>query len=161
MIYPDLFLKVIRVVLKNEGGYSNNPNDTGSETNYGISHRAYPTLDIKNLTIAQAIDIYYNDYWLPMNLEGIIEDDLILQLFDAGVNMGIRTAIKLLQRLIGVGDDGHIGEVTRKAIREFNGNIVDEFIKRRKLFYITLAQNKPDQHIFLKGWIRRIEQTKF
>lgn len=161
MTYSDIFLKCIPVILKNEGGYVDNRTDTGGETNYGISHHAYPTLDIKNLTIGQAIEIYYNDYWLPMNVEGIKEDELILHLFDSSVNMGVRTAIKLLQRLIGVIDDGYIGDITLKAITEFEGDIVTSFIKRRKLFYITLVQNRPEQRIFLKGWINRVSKTHF
>ena len=44
-----------------EGGYVNNPNDKGGETKYGISKRAYPNLDIKNLTLKKAEEIYYND----------------------------------------------------------------------------------------------------
>jgi lysozyme family protein len=159
--YPDIFLKVIKIVLKNEGGYSNSRTDKGGETNYGISSRAYPAIDIKNLTIGGAIEIYYNDYWRPMNLGGIMDDDLILQVFDMGVNSGIRIAIKLLQRLVGVPDDGFVGNETLGAIKEFNGNILDEFIKRRKLFYVTLVQNHPEQRPNLKGWLNRISNTHF
>jgi lysozyme family protein len=161
MAYPEIFLKIIKVILKNEGGYSDVTTDKGGETHYGISHRAYPTLDIKNLTIGQAIDIYYNDYWLPMNLEGIREDELILQVFDFGVNVGPRTAIKTLQRLIGVTDDGHIGVITLKAINDFNGDVITEFKKRRKLFYVTLVQKDESQRPNLRGWIRRVDKTKF
>ena len=50
-------------VLREEGGYTNNPNDPGGETNYGICKRNYPNLDIKGLTRAQAIAIYRRDYW--------------------------------------------------------------------------------------------------
>jgi lysozyme family protein len=161
MNYPEIFLKIIKIILKNEGGYSDVASDNGGETRYGISHRAYPTLDIKNLTIGQAIDIYYNDYWLPMNLEGIREDELILQLFDFGVNVGPRTAIKTLQRLVGVSDDGHIGNITLKAINEFNGDIIEEFKRRRKLFYVTLVQKDESQRVNLRGWLNRISNTKF
>ena len=42
----------IPIVLENEGGYINDPNDPGGETKYGISKRSYPALDIKNLTVA-------------------------------------------------------------------------------------------------------------
>ena len=58
------FDDAIGIVLKHEGGYVNDKNDPGGETRYGISKRAYPDLDIKNLTISQATEIYKKDYWV-------------------------------------------------------------------------------------------------
>ena len=159
--YLNLFQKCIEVVLRNEGGYVWHSSDPGGETNMGIAKKFYPNLDIKNLTKEQAIDIYYNDYWIPSRVEKLTNDDLILQVFDHGVNAGVKTSVKLLQRLIGETDDGIIGGKTVKAVQEYNGDVVDEFIKRRKLFYITLVQNKPELRIFMKGWLKRIEQTHF
>jgi lysozyme family protein len=161
MNYPELFSKCIVVILKNEGGYVNNPKDPGGETQYGIAKRFHPNIDIKNLTIGGAMAIYYTEYWLPMNLEGINNDELVLHVFDHGVNAGVVTAIKILQRLVGVGDDGVIGDETRRAIREYNGDITTDFIKRRKLFYVTLVQKKPSMRGSLRGWLNRIEHTKF
>lgn len=60
----ELFREQIEFTLFWEGGYVNDPNDPGMETNYGISKRSYPDLDILNLTKEQAIAIYYEDYWL-------------------------------------------------------------------------------------------------
>jgi lysozyme family protein len=118
-------------------------------------------LDIKNLTKEAAIDIYYKDFWLPMNLTKILENELVLQVFDMGVTSGIRTSIRILQRLVGVTDDGFIGNITLRAIREYNGDVVADFIKRRKLFYIVLVQKHPEKRRFLKGWLNRIDNTKF
>src|SRR6266700_2325053 len=61
--YSPEFIIAVKVVLVDEGGYSNDPDDPGGETNYGIDKRSHPDVDIKNLTEAQAIDIYYTDYW--------------------------------------------------------------------------------------------------
>ena len=63
------FLRAVKEVLKIEGGYVNNPNDRGGETKYGISKRAYPNVDIKNLTLDKAKQIYYNDYWYNIKLD--------------------------------------------------------------------------------------------
>jgi lysozyme family protein len=161
MAYPELFLKCINVILKSEGGYSNVTTDSGGETKFGISHKSYPLVDIKNLTIGEAIDIYYNDYWQLMNIGSIQEDELVLNLLDMGINSGIRVAIKILQRLVGVPDDGYIGNITLRAIREFSGDIVEEYKKRRKLFYVTLVQNKPEQRPNIKGWLNRVDNTYF
>ncbi len=161
MVYYDLFLKCIKVVLKNEGGYVNNPKDPGGETNYGIAKKFYPNLDIKNLTKEQAIDIYYKDYWLPMNLEGILNNELILQVFDFGVNAGRKVSIRMLQRIVKTEDDGIIGPKTIKAINESELPLLDIFKKRRKIFYMNLAARKPELEIFLNGWLRRIDKTEF
>ena len=90
------FNEIIEQVLEHEGGYVNDPKDLGGETKYGITKRFYPDIDIKNLTIEQAKDIYKKDYWdrnkvesLPQNLWHIY--------FDMCVNMGKRTAVKVLQ----------------------------------------------------------------
>ena len=163
MTYPELFTKCIAIILnpQHEGGYANNPKDPGGETNYGISKRSFPHLDIKNLTIGRAIAIYYTNYWIPMKLTGIDNDELVLHVFDHGVNAGTKTAIQMLQRLVGVEDDGDIGNETLRAIREYNGDVTTDYIKRRKLFYITLVQKRPASRIFLKGWLLRVNSTKF
>lgn len=165
-MYSTLFSKCIPIILRNEGGYVNNPSDPGGETKYGIARLFYPGLDIKSLTKDQAIEIYYNDYWKPMNLEGIKDENLVLQVFDHGVNTrtkahGFDVAIKMLQRIVNVVDDGKIGRNTLKAINESNISVYDMFVKRRKIFYMNLAAKKPKLEIFLDGWLRRIEKTKF
>ena len=42
--------EIIEQVLHHEGGYVNDPTDLGGETNFGITKRFYPDVDIKNLT---------------------------------------------------------------------------------------------------------------
>lgn len=60
------FNQAVQLVLRHEGGYTSGlPNDPGGETNFGISRRAYPQLDIKNLTVDGAVEIYQKDYWRP------------------------------------------------------------------------------------------------
>ena len=58
------FDEIIEKVLEHEGKYSNDSDDLGGETNFGITKRFYPDIDIKNLTKEEAIDIYYKDYCL-------------------------------------------------------------------------------------------------
>jgi lysozyme family protein len=160
-MYPEIFNKCVSVILRNEGGYVNHPLDPGGETNMGITKRNYPLEDIKNLTKEKAISLYYRDYWIPMNLELLNDEDLILQVFDMGVNAGPKTAIKLLQRIVGTKDDGALGPITVGAVANYQGDIEEAYIKKRKLFYIAIAQSKPDQQVFLKGWINRVEKTRF
>jgi lysozyme family protein len=159
--YPEIFLACIEIVLKNEGGYVNHPSDPGGETNMGIAKRFYPNEDIKNMTKERAIELYYRDYWLPMNLLKLKNRDLILQVFDFGVNAGIRRSIRFLQRLVQVTDDGIIGPVTINAINSQGPEIVEKFKNRRRIYYMNLAAQKPKLEVFLRGWLRRIDNTKF
>lgn len=165
--YPEIFLKCIDIVLKNEGGYINHPSDPGGETNmgserkFGIAKRFYPHEDIKNITKERAIEIYYKDYWLPMNLSKIINEDLVLQVFDFGVNAGIRRSIKMLQKLVEVEADGIIGKTTTEVVNKQNKDIVERFKNRRRIYYMNLAAQKPKLEVFLVGWLRRVDKTKF
>lgn len=170
MDFPELFLKCLKVVLRNEGGFSNHPSDPGKATMRGITQVVYDAYRIKQGQPLQGVglisddevnDIYFHEYWVPMELGTITNDDLVLNVYDMGVNSGIRMAIKILQRLVGEIDDGFMGDKTLRGVREFNGDIAEEYKKRRKLFYITLAQSKPALQVFLKGWIARVDKCKF
>lgn len=102
-------------LMGNEGGYVNNPQDPGGETNWGICKRSYPDVDIANLTRDQAKSIYMRDFWLRGNMDGF-NPAIAFQVFDIAVNSGIETAIRMIQRAVGVADDGNIGPVTMAAI---------------------------------------------
>ena len=156
-----MFDKVIEVVLKNEGGYVDHTEDPGGETNFGITKANYPMLDIKNLTKEHAKRIYYRDYWLPMNLEGIKNEELVLHLFDFGVNAGIRTAIKKIQRIVKAEPDGIIGGQTRGKINDFTGDIVRLYKEAWRNYYYAIVRKWPDLKVFLQGWLNRIEKCKY
>ena len=94
------FYRCIDFILAEEGGYANHPADPGGETKYGISKRAYPHLNIATLTLEDATELYERDYWQPIHGEAF-PDGLALLLFDAAVNQGPNTAIRLLQQALG------------------------------------------------------------
>ena len=89
------FETALKFVLKWEGGYSNDPNDPGGETKYGISKRSYPELDISKLTLKQAKEIYYQNYWLKIGCDELPYPFNIV-VFDTAVNMGRRRAMEFL-----------------------------------------------------------------
>ena len=62
--YSAEFLAAVERVLAEEGGYSSNAADPGGATNFGISARAHPGLDIAALTRDAAIEIYWREWWL-------------------------------------------------------------------------------------------------
>ena len=152
-----MFDKLIESVLSHEGGYSNDKVDPGGETNFGISKRQYPDIDIKNLTVERAKEIYYQDYWLkgkcdklPINLQAIY--------FDMCVNFGLRGACRVLQQAVNgkkpnkLVEDGRIGPNT---IRHSKGLEADRLRAYRVLKFakIVLKTKKMEKYWF--GWYRR------
>lgn len=140
------------LVIGHEGGYVNNPRDPNNKTKYGISKREYPKLSIKNLTLADAKQIYRNDYWDRLQLERL-PDAIRFDLFDAAVNSGLTTAAKLLQRAVKVADDGVIGSVTISAANAMNPEKLDKRLSGYRLLYLTDIKTWP---VFGKGWVRRV-----
>lgn len=111
--------KSIEFVLKMEGGSSpeNVPDDSGGWTKFGISQKAYPMLDIKNLTLDEARAIYMKDYWVPCGGDDL-PWPLSISTFDCAVNMGVKTSIRMLQMALEVDVDGIIGEKTITAAKQ-------------------------------------------
>lgn len=81
------FPQAFTIVIGEEGGYTNDPQDPGGETKFGISKRAYPNLDVAQLTLPEAQAIYRRDYWDKLNLD-VLSWEMGLILFDAAVNQG-------------------------------------------------------------------------
>lgn len=148
----DLFNKMIDRVLASEGGYVNHPNDPGGETQWGISKRSYPELDIKSLTREDAKAIYRRDFWDRAHCDELHED-VSFQVLDFAVNSGCETAIRYMQRAAGVADDGHFGEITLSAIREIPPPVFVLIFLALRLKFMTTLNNWPT---FAKGWSRRI-----
>ena len=86
-------------VLRHEGGYVNHPNDPGGETQFGISKRAYPHLEIKSLNRAAAIAIYKHDYWDRMKCDEL-PPLMRLIVFDCAVNQGPGAAATMLEQAL-------------------------------------------------------------
>lgn len=154
--YPDEFLEIIPHVLKLEGGYSNLSADPGGETNYGISKRAFPHLDIKNLTEAEAIEIYYTHYWLPTRPH-LIPPHLRFVVFDCAVNNGVRPAIRLLQELAGVHRDGVMGKITAAKAEKVTA---EAYLAARKRLYERIIARRPASRVFMGWWLVRLRTLK-
>ena len=155
------FEAAIPLVLQHEGGYVNDPTDPGGETNYGISKRSYPDIDITNLTQEQAKEIYERDFW-DKTWNDIMSQDMATTLLDASVNMGRTAAVKLLQQSVNhvygkalLEVDGVFGTHTLNAVNAASEEVLREFRASRTIFYVDLAWEKPTMKKFLAGWIRR------
>ena len=151
------FEEIIDRVIESEGGYVNDPDDPGGETKYGISKRAYPEIVIKDLTIKQAKQIYYEDYWTPSKADQL-SDQLKEIYFDMVVNFGKRGAAKVLQQACNgknkykIKVDGIVGAATISASK----NVEPERLRAyRVLKFANIVINKPSREKFWYGWFRR------
>lgn len=145
------FHRCIDLILAEEGGYVNHPNDPGGETKYGISQRAYPQLDIRHLTRARAVSLYQSDYWQPIRGDQF-PDPLALLLLDCAIQQGPVTAIQLLQEALGIPMDGIPGPITVAHAQRALPELLGEFCALRAWRYEI---NKNEDR-FGKGWFRRL-----
>lgn len=148
----DAFKRAVTEVLRHEGGYVNDPADRGGETNFGISKRSYPALDIKALTRDDAVALYHRDYWAPLKCDEM-PYAVALALFDCAVNQGAGIAPKLLQRAAGVKTDGVIGRETLRAVSGADpDDLLVKFLTQRALRYTTA----PTLAAHGKAWFARL-----
>lgn len=145
----------VGMVLQNEGGYVNHPADPGGETKYGITKRQYPDLDIANLTIEQAKEIYKRDYWNAISGDRLPQRVAAL-VFDSAVNQGPKRAIRFMQTALGVEADGIIGPRTLNAASMVDvAGFAAKLGAERALHYASLSTFDT----FGKGWMRRLFDT--
>lgn len=149
------FEDALAFVFKWEGGESNDQDDAGGHTKYGISQKAYPHLNISALTRDQAAEIYRTDYWDRIKAEQL-PPILRLAAFDAAVNTGIKRSAKLLQSALKVRQDGAIGPVTLQAAQNAEQTALINMLARRAMFYVGLVAKKPKYSKYLFGWFRRL-----
>lgn len=145
------FCQSFNFVIGVEGGYVMDPNDRGGETKWGISRRAYPELDIKNLTIEDAKGIYMEGYWIPCQCASM-SYEAALSLFDCAINMGCSQSIKIAQELLSITQDGIMGNQTLESIKNYFGNFLLDFNTLRILKYSKFKNFE----IYGKGWIKRV-----
>jgi len=170
------FNRFMPTILRNEGGYVNDPDDPGGATKYGVSLRTLKKIgdldfdvdgdgdidvdDIKLLSPEKAEEFYYEYFYQPIHIDGLKCDSLALQVFDMAINAGKVTAVKLLQRVVGAKVDGVIGPRTIAAANTFTDDIGEVFCSNRKQWYRDLVTRKPVFSKFLTGWLRRCDHTK-
>ena len=131
---------IVERTLRHEGGYVDDPDDAGGETNWGISKRQYPDVDIKSLTREDAIAIYKRDYYDPLTLPTIWPIQVRWKLFDIAVNQGLSLAQKF-----------------REEIKEQPS--IYRLVELQMRRYVEVTVNKPSNLKFLKGWTSRAFDT--
>jgi lysozyme family protein len=176
-----MFEKIIKLVLKSEGGYTNHPSDPGGITNRGITLKflkgtndlALGDLDkdgdidehdIRILTEDQAVAIYKRHVWDANGVDKF-EDCPKLQyvLFDTIVNSGPSRGYKILQEAIGgLTVDGAFGPKSFQAYNNISDKdaLVERYLEKRKEFYNIIIANKPQLEAFRRGWYNRLNDIR-
>lgn len=163
---------ILANVLKAEGGYTNNPNDAGGPTNWGVTEATArangysgPMRDLPRDT---ALEIYRRRYVEAPGFDriAVLSPAIAAELVDTGVNMGPKTAATFLQRALNalgahLAVDGDAGMATREALKAFldKRGAQGEIVMLRALNalqgerYISLSETRPANKAFTYGWL--------
>ena len=162
----DRFKKFLDYIFEVEGGYTNDENDRGGKTTWGITEEEARefgyTGDMRNLTKDFAKNIYLKKYYLGNKLDKIIDDRVALSIFDWAVNSGGRGIKKsqIVANKFGANlvIDGIIGNKTLEAINAIDPKMfLKEYHEMQRAFYKNLAAKNSTQEDFLKGWLNRVK----
>lgn len=164
------YQQAFKLLIGHEGTYSSVPADPGNwtggrphqgtlkGTKYGISAASYPNLDIRNLTLSDARDIYMRDFWVRSGCHDY-SPRVSFIVFDSAVNNGVSRAVRWLQQTVGATQDGTYGPQTRgavqRAIARNENHVIVEFHAHR-LRFMSELQTWPT---FRGGWSRRLVQV--
>lgn len=159
----------VQLVLQNEGGLSQDPDDSGGTTNFGISFRFLKSInvdaiedDIIHMTQQQAIDIYKKYFWDIGHFDKIINQKVCSYIFDCAVNMGAAPTWKITQRaswaIMGYMhplDDSLCGNETLDIINQCGSLLLAPLRAERANHYRGIADKNPNDIKFLNDWLKR------
>jgi len=168
----DAFSACLAIVLKQEGGYADNPLDPGGATKYGITRAtlaewrkvsppsSLPKAEVAALGSEEAAAIYRALYWDRCNA-GALPPGLDLALFDYAVNSGPDRAVRALQTQVGAQPDGIVGPLTLDAIKAKIAiagvaGLIVALCDGRLSFLQRLAISAT----FGTGWARRVDEIR-
>ncbi len=141
--------------------------DKGGPTKYGITHRtlaAYrgkksvTSAEVRAMSRQEAVEIYRRSYWTQSGGD-LLPPGLDYAAFDFGVNSGPARAVKALQKLLGVREDGVVGERTVNAAHRFPGGMVAlirAYCEERMRYLRTLSSRKTGFPVKGRGWTIRV-----
>lgn len=151
-------------VLAHEGGWSDDPADPGGATNYGVTlavaqrHGVPDKEALRTITMDQVAAIYKQDYWV---WTGVDDQRVATKLFDLGVNMGVRSAVRLLQdglNTLGafLDVDGRLGPQTLMSVNAVAPDkLLEVLCQEAAQHYRAIAERRPESKKFLTGWLKR------
>lgn len=147
-----VFEWAMKFIMEWEGGFVDDDEDPGGETNFGISQYYHPDVDVETLTRHEAIDIYRERYWKRYMCDEL-NPALALALFDTVVNQPADWGIRSFQNAVSTTVDGIMGPKTVGAANKNRSDYVLQKIMLARLNrYITRDHFKR----FGDGWMRRV-----
>lgn len=159
-----LFERALPVILANEGGFVEDPDDPGGATNKGITQQTYvdwlrstgdDARSVRDITDAEVAAIYASRYWLEAHCDEL-PWPLALAHFDAAVNHGPRRAMRMLQAVVGTATDGLWGPRTAAAVSAMDPDrLLEELLWERLKVYAETTIHRQASRKFLPGWILR------
>ena len=177
-----------KIVMVHEGGYADHPNDKGGETYKGIARKRHPhwggwkiidkykglpnfekALEEDRALQTLVVTFYKNTFWDTLGLNDVNNQEIAVELYDTGVNMGPGIAGRFLQTALNVSNrngrdykdltkDGKIGPLTIRALNnhERQKDVLKVLNVLQGARYIDLMENDPTQEIFFRSWFSRV-----
>jgi lysozyme family protein len=172
------FQQAVELVLRHEGGFVDDPADSGGATNYGVSLRFLQSLgldigdidcdgdidedDIRKLTRERAAEFYREHWWDEYGYSRINDPAVATKVLDLSVNMGASQAHRVLQRALhAVGHryvdvDGILGPQTLGAVNKSNPESLLAALKAEAAaHYRQLVSRNSKLAKFEQGWLNR------
>lgn len=163
--------EIIKQIILVEGGYVNDPSDSGGETNMGITIETARMYGYRgpmmNLPEKVAFTIYEDKYWNALRMDAIVKlsKAIAAEVVDTGVNMGVRRAGNFLQRSLNLfGEynlavDGLVGSKTVSSLENYldtrSENVLNKMLNcLQGAYYVTLAERREKDRKFIYGWFR-------
>lgn len=165
----DRFERIFDYLLRVEGGYTDDKNDKGGKTKYGIieeeARRDGYKGHMRDMTLSIARDIYNKKYYHKNGLDTLKSDKIALSVCDFIVNSGNWGAKKAQAALNELGFDlrvdGILGEKSLEALNKVDENkFLEKYHDLQRRYYRVLAANKPSQKKFLTGWLNRVDRKE-
>ena len=158
------FKKILNeYIIPNEGGYNNDPDDSGGETNMGISKTTHKNEDIFNMTRERANAIYYRDYYkwnglnkLPYPIRGFV--------VDYGLPTNPQHAIETVHKVLDIPPPSNIiGPTTLGKFENYTEEYYNRFLEKyrdeMKKYFQNVVQKNPQKQKYLKGWLNRADRA--
>lgn len=164
------YKELVPFIRKWEGGFVNHKNDRGGATNKGITIGTFRSVfgqgktieDLKRLTEEQWMCIFKKLFWDKCKADLIQDQSIANMLVDWAWNSGAVTAIKHLQKLVGVTADGIVGKQTLNAINSRDPKpLFLDFKESRVEFYYDIVGGNKSQYVFLNGWLNRVRHIVY
>jgi lysozyme family protein len=157
-------------LLKEEGGWVNDPRDAGGMTNLGVTRVAWEhwvgrpvhEAEMRSLTPALVAPFYRSQYWNAVHGDSF-PVAISLCLFHCAVNSGPRRAAELLQGIVGAVPDGSIGPATIRAVAKAVASRVSGLATLVAAFqdaYRAYYRSLHDFDVFGRGWLNRADEVQ-